>query len=99
LQDIQTISGRVEQSFHPYRAYLRIGCLEMEKARRGNERASATHRVKLIDARFQEIEVEKAKLMQNLGEQETGTLPPVDMGGNEPKHTERSDRDTFKIRY
>jgi hypothetical protein len=98
LQDIRTISGRVDQSFHPYKAYLRIGCLEMEKARRGSERASATHRVKLIDARFQEIEAEEAALLQNLGERNSDT-PTTDAKGAEPGTGLRRGKGGFKIRY
>jgi len=98
VQNIRTISGRVDQSFHPYRAYLKIGCLEMEKARRGAERASATHRVKLIDERFREIEAEKAALLQNLGERNGGT-PTTDAKGAEPKTGLRRGKGGFKIRY
>jgi hypothetical protein len=68
LQDIRTLSGQVDQTFLPYKAYLRIGCLEMEKARRGVERSSALSRVSNIDARFQEIEAEKAALLEALRE-------------------------------
>ena len=35
----------------------------MEKARRGKERESALQRIAIIDARFREIEAEKAALM------------------------------------
>jgi hypothetical protein len=45
---------------------LRIGSLEMEKARRGKERESAMLRVKDIDDRFQDIDAEKAKLLKEL---------------------------------
>jgi len=64
LQDIPTLSGRVDQTSLPYKAYMKIACLEMEKARRGKERESASYRVKNIDARVEEIEHEKAALLQ-----------------------------------
>ena len=43
LQDIRTLSGSVDQSTIPYRAYMKVSCLEMEKLRRQQERASAMH--------------------------------------------------------
>ena len=64
LQDIPTLSGRVDQTSLPYKAYMKVACLEMEKARRGKERESASFRVKNIDARVKEIEDEKASLLQ-----------------------------------
>ncbi len=50
-----------------YRAYMRIGCLEMEKLRRGVERESAMHRVRNIDARSKEMEAEMNSLLERLG--------------------------------
>ena len=50
LQDIRTLSGNVDQTVIPYKAYMRLSCLEMEKFRRGKERESAMHRVNNIDA-------------------------------------------------
>ena len=64
VNNIQTLSGRVDQLSLPYRAYMRITCLEMEKARRQSERRSANTRVAMIDARLKQIEAEKAKLIE-----------------------------------
>jgi hypothetical protein len=72
LQDIRTLSGRVDQTSLPYRAYLKVGCLEMEKARRRKERDSASHRIENIDARMEEIEDEKAALLEALAERDKG---------------------------
>ena len=66
LQDVPTLSGRVDQAFVPYKAYMRISCLEMEKDRRNKERESAMCRVRNIDARFKEIEAEKANIIKTL---------------------------------
>ena len=66
LQNIRSHSGRVDQVSEPYRVFLKIGSLEMEKARRGKERESAMLRVKAIDDRFQDIDAEKAKLLKEL---------------------------------
>jgi hypothetical protein len=69
LQNIRSRSGMADQVSEPYRAYLRIGSLEMEKARRSKERESAMLRVNGIDERFRQIDAEKAELLKvlNLG--------------------------------
>ena len=51
LNQLRTLSGRVDQLSLPYRSYMQITCLEMERARRNMERKSASQRVALIDAR------------------------------------------------
>ena len=97
LQDIQTLSGKVDQVFRPYKAYMRITCLEMEKARRGKEREGAMHRVKNIDARLREIEAEKAALLQTMDERSAGDA--IDAPGDEPKPAPRRSTGRLKIRY
>ncbi len=98
LQDIRTLSGRVDQVFQPYRAYLRIGCLEMEKARRGKEKESAIHRVKNIDQRYREIEAEKDALLENLNERngEEQSIDPLGVESGSPPHPRRGG---LKFRY
>lgn len=98
LQDIHTHSGRVEETHQPYKAYMKIAALEMEKARRGKERESAIHRVQTIDARFKEIEAEKAAVLQAVDEKSRGN-PPIDSRGVEPKVTHGRNTRGFKIRY
>ena len=83
LQDIHTMSGNIDMVAQPYRAYMKISCLEMEKARRGNERESAMRRVRNIDERFRQIEVEKAALLQILGKTECANA--ADAGGTKPR--------------
>ena len=83
LQDIPTLSGRVDQTALPYKAYMKVACLEMEKARRGKERESASFRVKNIDARFKEIEDEKAALLQALDKRDKER--PTDALDSDPK--------------
>jgi len=97
LQDIRTLSGRVDQGFTPHKVYLKISCLEMEKFRRGKERESATQRVANIDARFQEIEAEKAALLQALDE--GNRTNPVNAQGSESKPGLRRNTGGFKLRY
>lgn len=77
LQDIRTLEGWVDLANQPYRAFMKITCLEMEKARRGKERESALNRVNNIDERLREIELEKANLMKILGMSEDNAAGPA----------------------
>lgn len=68
VRDIRTYSGRVDAGGVPYLGYLKIGCLEMEKARREKERDSAMARVRNIDSRINDIEAEKNIILAKLNE-------------------------------
>jgi hypothetical protein len=76
LRDIFTLSGRVDRVSLPYRAFLKISCLEMEKARRTRERVAALKTMEKIDIRLQEIEKEKAALLLMM-EQQPGAAVPL----------------------
>jgi hypothetical protein len=67
LQDIRTTSGKTDQTFKPYKAFLRISCLEMESARMNKERESISQRLKSIETRLKEIEAEKCHLLESIG--------------------------------
>ncbi|MBI4473653.1 MAG: hypothetical protein HY646_13380 [Acidobacteria bacterium] len=67
LKTVRTHSARSNPLSIPYRAYLKISCLEMEKARLGKEKDSAVERVQYIDSRFREIEAEKRELLDKPG--------------------------------
>jgi hypothetical protein len=97
LQDIRTLSGRVDMISEPYRAFMRITALEMEKERRGIERRSAVQRVQNIDARFRDIEAEKDALLTSLGEREKGRSPSTSY--MKSKEISNQDTGSFKIRY
>lgn len=77
LQDIRTLEGWVDLANQPYRAFMKITCLEMEKVRRGKERESALNRVNNIDERLREIELERANLMKILGMSEDNAAGPT----------------------
>ncbi|MBI5419293.1 MAG: hypothetical protein HZA60_04325 [Deltaproteobacteria bacterium] len=94
--DIRTNSGRVDQISVPYRAFMRIGALEMEKARRGLERKSAMQRIKDIDARFREIEAEKAALLETMGGRDRKASME---SGSEPVEELRQTPKGFQIKY
>ena len=97
LNQLRTLSGRVDQLSLPYRSYMQITCLEMERARRNMERKSASQRVASIDARIQEIEKAKLELLQVVDGSGRSTVsrPP----GLELKPTPRCNTGGFKIRY
>ncbi len=96
VKDIHTHSGRVDQISQPYRAFMRISALEMEKARRGMERKSAMERIDQIDARFREIEGEKKVLMEALCEQDRKSLLE---SGSKPEEDPRDSPAGFQIKY
>lgn len=97
LNQLRTLSGRVDQLSLPYRSYMQITCLEMERARRNMERKSASQRVALIDARIQEIEKAKHELLQAVDGSSRST--PARLPGIELRPAPRCSSGGFKIRY
>lgn len=96
LNQIRTLSGRVDQLSLPYRSYMQITCLEMEKARRNMERASARQRISLIDARLEQIEAAKQELLRALAGSSQG---PADARSGFSRPAPRKSGGGFKIRY
>ncbi len=97
LTNIRTLSGRVDQTALPYRAYMQITCLEMEKARRKTERDSASKRVKQIDARLEEIAAEQRELLEAVNN--PAKTPHRRVGGMEIKGSPPRSTGGFRIRY
>ncbi len=75
LRDVRTHSGLVDQLHLPHRTHIKVGCLEMEKLRRGKERKSASRRIADIDARLKEIEVEESRLLDSLPQEYRDEAP------------------------
>ncbi|MBI3280449.1 MAG: hypothetical protein HYZ57_11470 [Acidobacteria bacterium] len=84
VRNLKTLSGRSDPVAFPYQGYMQITCLEMEKARRGAERRSATQRIAEIDARLREIEEEKAGILKTLSGQDTPAGLPGRASGCPP---------------
>ncbi len=84
MRDIKTLSGRVDRIANPYMAYMQITCLEMEKVRKGRERASTGQRIEALDARLREIEIEKAALLRALSERGPAPAPGSPNAGSRP---------------
>ena len=97
LNNIRTLSGRVDQVSLPYRGYMQITCLEMEKVRRNMERKSASQRIALIDARLDQIEQAKQDLLQAVAAPGPGM--PARLPGLDLKPAPRRSAGGFKIRY
>ena len=97
LKNIRTLSSRVDSTALPYRGYMQITALEMEKARRCAERASAARRIADIDARLRELEKEKTELLAAVAA--PGARPPGRMPGLELKPAAAKRAGGFRIRY
>jgi hypothetical protein len=99
VQDIRTLSGRVDEGTIPYKAYMKLSILEMEKFRRGKEKTSALERVRHIDQRFKDIEAARQEIITAL---EAKGIRRWRLPGSEEPPTTAAPRTTtgpFKIRY
>jgi hypothetical protein len=97
LNQIRTLSGRADQLSLPYRSYMQISCLEMERARRSKERKSASQRIALIDTRIEEIEKTEQELLQAVAA--AGQGAPARLSDHGPEPEPRRSTGGFKIRY
>jgi len=66
VNDIKTHAGTVGQTFLPHKAFMRISCLEMEKAHRIKEMENSRRRIEAIKKRLEEIETETDALMNRI---------------------------------
>ncbi len=66
VQDIKTHSGRADEGAIPYKAYMKLSILEMEKFRRGKEKQNALEKIVQIDQRFRDIEAERQEIIASL---------------------------------
>ena len=69
VKDIRTRSGTPDQVIVPYKAYMAITALEMEKFRRETERDNLRLRLDNVNTRLQTVASEKAALLQRLGKE------------------------------
>ena len=100
LREIRTHAGKQDQTDRPYRAYMQITCLEMEKARRRSERKTSLLRINSLDSRLKEIEAEKETLLRKIENQK-----PADNGksacvsSRTLPHSPRGNGAGFRLRY
>ena len=97
MRDIRTLSGKVDRIANSYMAYMQITCLEMEKVRKGREKAAAMQRVENLDARLRAIEVEKAALLRALTD--SGAHPVVGTPSAGSRHALPRSAGGLRIRY
>ena len=71
LSSIRTQSGTTEGTIVPYKAYVIVTTLEMEKFRRQAEQAKLLTRFAFIKFRLQFIETEKAEILRRLGNRQS----------------------------
>ena len=84
LRDIRTLSGKVDRIANPHMAYMQITFLEMEKARKGREKARALQRAEDLDGRLRDIETEKASLLRALAERGAALAAETPSTGSRP---------------
>lgn len=99
VQNIRTLSGRADETAVPYKAYMKLSMLEMEKYRRGKEKETALEKVRMIEQRFQEIEVEKQQTLHRMGVQGFAPPSPPRPAGRTPTAAPRTSTGAFKIKY
>ena len=102
VQDIRTRSGSADEGAIPYKAYMKLSILEMEKFRRGKEKTSALEKVRKIDQRFQDIEAARQEIMAALEAKGIRRqFVPGLAGFEEPPPTAapRTTTGPFKIKY
>ena len=103
VQDIKTISGRADEGSIPYKAYMKLSILEMEKFRRGKEKQNALDKVRKIDQRFQDIEVSRQEIFCAIEGKGVRRHVPAEKSGSDitagPEAAPRTTTGPFKIRY
>jgi len=106
VENIRTHSGSADPAYRPYKAYLRLAFLEMERVRRGKEREASMFRVDAIDARAQEIDSEKERLLREIGEcadsapsPEARKLTGPSVKNHDSDPPRQPEPGTFKIKY
>ncbi len=104
VQDIKTISGRADDGSIPYKAYMKLSILEMEKFRRGKERKNALEKVRKIDQRFKDIEISRQEIFGAIEGKDVRRHVPAGASGSEmaaagPEAAPRTTTGPFKIRY
>jgi len=99
VQDIKTHSGRADKAALPYKAYMKLSILEMEKFRRGKEKQNALDKVAQIDQRFRDIETERGEIIAALESNGERYLRPPDSADTSTVMAPRSTTGSFKIKY
>ncbi len=97
LQNIHTMTERVNDADNPQRKYLMMGMLELEKARRKKEKLSAGRRIADINQRLADINAEQTELLA-AAEAELETSTPAG-GQGQAEKPESQSGGGFKLAY
>jgi hypothetical protein len=89
LAVLRTLAGRADRRTPSYKDYLRISFLELERARHGQEIATARRRLEMMLARCREIEIEKAAILAAAGPPAAAGLPPGNAAARQPRRAVR----------
>ena len=79
LADLKTLSRLSAHEVAPHTAYMKITSLELEKVRLGRVSAVASRRIAEIDARYEDIQAEKTRLLAAIARSAAGA-PAADAG-------------------
>jgi hypothetical protein len=97
LSSLRTHSGTAEGIILPYKAYMVVTTLEMEKFRREAERTKLLARFEFIKSRLQYIETEKAEILRRLGHNQG--CPPIEAPKSKIGAVPMQTRGGFKMKY
>lgn len=97
LANIRTHSGTSDGVTVPYKAYMAVTTLELEKFRRETERANLLTRLESISTRLRFIESEKTALLRRLGARPTRPHIENPMTRRRPGSVQT--RAGFKMKY
>ena len=97
LSSIRTHSGTPNGSLLPYKAYMVVTTLEMERFRREAERAKLLTRFEFIKSRLQYIESEKAEILRRLGQDQS--CPTIEKPRSPLSAAPVPTRAGFKMKY
>lgn len=97
LSSIRTHSGTPNGSLLPYKAYMVVTTLEMERFRREAERAKLLTRFEFIKSRLQYIESEKAEILRRLAQDQSS--PTIEKPRSPLSAAPVPTRAGFKMKY
>jgi hypothetical protein len=96
LADLRTLGGLADRQPQSYKSYLRVSFLELERARHGQEIATARRRLAFLVARCAEIDAEKSEILAG-----TGMAPPQSESVETPGagRPDQAEKRGFRLAY
>jgi hypothetical protein len=97
VQDIRTMSERINDVDNPQRKYLALAMLALEKARRSKEKQSVTQRAANLNQRLAEISIEQTELLAAAEAEQEGSSRAKRRGHAKEKDAQM--KNGFKLSY